>query len=147
SFDALNEKAGTVPHGLGATEWWCEEGKLVTRAVIDTGPDSFGSGEHDESYVRLWKSPDGSLIAEGAVRAVRRGRFGTAVERQPLARSYIRFPEASPSGWGATRARPRAVLTSGPGRSQASATWILKPFSSARSCSSRSACSSALGGS
>lgn len=47
----------------------------------------------------------------------------------------------------ATRSRSSAVLTSGPGLSVASATRIRRPFSNARSCSSFSAFSSAVGAS
>lgn len=67
--------------------WVCETGTLVSR--VDLRPDLPASSplRRSESYVRLWKSADGALIAEQTIRAAKAG----SSEFRPVARFYFHF--------------------------------------------------------
>lgn len=76
-------------------EWWCDQKALVTRAVLGPVPAKGVPKDRDEAVLRLWRAQDGALIAEQTLENITPGMFGSSSNRQPLNRSYFRFPSAA----------------------------------------------------
>lgn len=88
TFTAFNTTGSEEP--LQPREWWCEGGMLVTRGPLN--PTQYAQAHHQESLVRVWRAPDGSLIVEDTFREVRHHLRGSQASHEPFARFYFRFP-------------------------------------------------------
>src|SRR5215471_7084480 len=86
TFRAFDTTGSEQP--VKAREWWCEGGMLMTRAPLD--PHNYAPEHHDESFVRLWRARDGSLIAEDTFREVRHHLRDSTASHEPFARFYFR---------------------------------------------------------
>jgi hypothetical protein len=88
TFRAFDTAGGEQP--VKAREWWCEGGMLVTRGPLNL--TRYTPENHEESLVRLWKAPDGALIAEDTFREVRHHLRDSQASHTAFARFYFRFP-------------------------------------------------------
>jgi hypothetical protein len=94
TFHAFDTAGGEEP--VKAHEWWCEGGTLVTRGPLNLS--RYTPEHHEESLVRLWKAPDGALIAEDTFREVRHHLRDSQASHAAFARFYFRFPARAAAG-------------------------------------------------
>jgi hypothetical protein len=77
------------PKGIGVhlavRQWQCENGSLVTHAPLGTSNEKYDFAIKDESFIRVWKASDGSLIAEHTLQSV------MADKNKLVQRFYFRF--------------------------------------------------------
>lgn len=88
-FKAFAADGSEVP--LMEREWWCEQKTLTTRTVLGTVHSDGVPEVRDESVLRLWRAPDGALIAEQTLESITPGALGSAPNHEAVTRSYFRF--------------------------------------------------------
>lgn len=88
-FKGFDSNGAEVP--LMEREWWCEDKTLATRTVLGTVQSDGVPEVRDESVLRLWRAPDGALIAEQTLESITPGALGSSANHRPITRTYFRF--------------------------------------------------------
>jgi hypothetical protein len=88
-FSELNAQ-NRIHKVLSVQRWTCREGYLASSITLSPTDGSEDARDREESQVRIWRGPDGSLIAENTILTAGQS-YLHAKKLKPSARFYFRF--------------------------------------------------------